>query len=194
MLLFETQNPNVLGVGKIISCDSIQDFDRWSEKAGIVLDMLHKNASDSGSSAAFHLNVFMCHMDNYEPAAKYAASFTFCFGWSSYSDWGMCGNSGLRGVCVWTAWGWSNGGLHSLVACNFIRVYILLARSVARMMDVRVISGRTSLGKPRSVYRREVSTKERHRNGMRKWEPLCFRTQSYLPLIFFCNTPMNVGV
>ena len=102
MLLFETQNPNVLGVGKIISCDSIQDFDRWSEKAGIVLDMLHKNASDSGSSAAFHLNVFMCHMDNYEPAAKYAASFTFCFGWALISrhtvtegcvvtaDWEVC--------------------------------------------------------------------------------------------------------
>jgi len=34
------------------------------------------------------------------------------------------------------------------------------------MMDVRVISGRTSLGKPWSGSRWEVNTTERYRNGI----------------------------
>ena len=60
------------------------------------------------------------------------------------------------------------------------------------MVDVRIISGRTSLGKPRSGSRWKVNTKERLRNGIRKCEPFCFRTQSSPPPFF--KTPMNVGV
>jgi hypothetical protein len=48
MLLFETLNPNVLRVAKVISCDSGQDFDKWNEKNGFVLDIkLNKNQLDA---------------------------------------------------------------------------------------------------------------------------------------------------